>query len=287
MPKTRVALVLFLLAVTGLAVWQFQSAWAARASLAAGKLQLENARSEMRALRSSSDRLGRDAELLKRAIAEATLRASLPKDLDTPEQAQKRIRILDAWLALRNAAMYRKLGFSPGQISQYENLAVDHFLRMQDIIATAQAENIPVKDPAIAALIKDENQQYRQEQTAALGAPVTQEIQQFQRTAGMRTIANSVAGDTYYSNTPLSANQADQVTQILANNSAAYQKGNSASFNDINMPTALAQAQGVLTDTQLAALKNLYDGVIAGNKVSSLITTLMQGSSPPSPAQNR
>jgi hypothetical protein len=282
----RIIIVVSLLVVAGLVAWQYQLARETRASLAVEKLKLESVMSEMRALRSSTAHLSHDTEQLKRSIAEARLRASFPKGIDTPEEERRRVRILSAWLTLKNATLYRKFGFSPDQITKFESLAVTHFLRMQDIRAAAQAENIPYKDPAIVEMVKDENQQYQQYETVALGTSLSQAVQQFQRMAAIRAMTSSLAGDTYYSNTPLNADQADQITQILANNSAAYQKGNNASVSDIDMPTALTQAQGVLSDTQLAALKNLYEGEKAGDKVSSLITALMQGSSSAPQAQS-
>ena len=56
------------------------------------------------------------------------------------------------WLALKNAALYRKLQLTAEQIEGLENLAVDRWQRVQDILAAAVAEGLAPSDPAIATL---------------------------------------------------------------------------------------------------------------------------------------
>ena len=188
--------------------------------------------------------------------------------------------------ALRYAAFYRKLALTSDQIARFEQVNTNHFLQVQDIAATAKDENQTFSDPAIKELGKQEYMQFKQAATDVLGEQGFREYQQYQRTSDVGAMTDAVAGNTYF-NDALNAQQAEQLTQILANNSAAYQKGQDASPNDIDFTSAAAQAQGILSPTQLAALKTLYNGEQAGRTLFQLLNTLTQPEVPPgaSPAK--
>jgi hypothetical protein len=170
-----------------------------------------------------------------------------------------RLHILHAWMSLRYSRLYRKAGFSPDQVRQFEALLEDHYLRYFDLVETARAQGIPFDDPAIAQLSKEEDARFSAAKTAALGSQLAKAVNEDQRTASVQGLADAVAGSTYFTQ-PLGADQADQLTQILANNSTSYTNGGAAKVVDVNMASALTQAQSVLSTEQLAALKNLYDG---------------------------
>jgi hypothetical protein len=271
------ALAISLLLVSGLVIGQSRELQAARARLSEAMFQRDRLMVESRTLRSSITRLERDKEQLREAPSAMNLLAPPPEGMDTPEQHGARIRILRAWLALNYSPLIRKLGLSPEQVNKCEELAIGHFQRVQDIAATAQAEKLAYSDPAISSLWKDENRQYQQAITDMLGVSMSLQLQQYDRTAAARMLTNAVAGDTYYTDSPLNAEQADQLTQILANNSASYQKGYSAAANDIDFVAAISQAQRVLSATQIAALTNLCQGQQAGAKLHQLLSVLNPG----------
>jgi hypothetical protein len=207
------------------------------------------------------------------------------KDLDTAEQSRKRARILHAWIALRYAAFIRKAGLTPDQAARMEAISAEHFLRMQDIFQTARAQNLPPTDPAFTPLWKDDYAQYNQEQTALLGDQGTKDLKQFERTSSVGALTDAVAGNTFF-NESMNPQQAAQLTQILANNSVAYQKGKNASTDDLDFPAVIAQAQTVLNPDQLAALQNLHDGNEAIAKLHPLINP-SAGGPPPAPATGK
>jgi hypothetical protein len=210
-------------------------------------------------LRAAIGRMSRvSADLKTAAPSEPPL-----KKVDTPDQLKKRLLVLHAWMSLRFSRLYRTLGFSPDQVRQFEALLEDHYLRNLDLVETAQVQGLSFSDPAIAQLAKEENARYSAAQTAVLGSQLATAINEDQRTASVREMAEAVAGSTYFTQ-PLSAVQADQLTQILANNSTSYGNGGAAQVSDLNMTAALTEAQAVLSPEQLAALKNLYDGNQSG-----------------------
>jgi len=283
--KCRIALAIFLLAVAALMIWQFRTAQTAQTRLAVAALREATLLSELRTLRSTNVHLDKNRDGKRESLAASMPPAAPQASGDTPAQQKTRIRLLRAWLALRNAALYRELGLSPEQKSQFEDLIVNHFLRLQDIAATAQVEQIPNSDPAIAKLRTEENQQFKQDEIDLLGAPMAQQVQQYDRTAPARMLANAVAGNTYYTEEPLTAQQADQVTQILANNSANYKKGGAVNPTDLDLTATFVQAKDVLSPGQLAAFQNLFQGTQAGTKLGQLLTSLTQGATPAAQAQ--
>jgi hypothetical protein len=275
--KTLLAAAILLTVVAGVAIWEMQSARALEVDLSAVNLRRMALLSEARTLRASAANFGRTDQVTGAAQQEAPIRG-----VDTPAQQQSRVRIIRAWLKLRYAGFYRKEGLSPEQIVRFEDLSVNHFLRKQDIVATAQAENIPYSDPAIAELEKQENRQFQDEIAGALGSQISGEFAQYQRTGPVSEVADALAGNTFFVDA-LSAQQADQLTRILAENSAGYQSGGDASIDDLNIPAAFAQAQAILTPIQLAALRNLYDGTQASAKYYKIIGSLTQKGTPASP----
>ena len=81
------------------------------------------------------------------------------------------------------------------------------------------------------------------------------------RSEGARALANGLAGNLF-STEPLTAAQAEQLSDIITNSSAAYQKGGNVSLigGDIDFNTVETQASAVLTPGQLAALEGIYQG---------------------------
>jgi hypothetical protein len=244
-----------LLLIVALVVWEAISTRRVEAAAAAARENHEQLLERLAKLRAALERIGRMSANLKSArAAEAPL-----KNVDTPEQQSKRLHVFHAWMSLRYSRLYRKAGFSPDQIRQFEALLEDHYLRYLDEVATARPQGLPFTDPAIAQLTKEESARYSAALTTALGSQLATAVSEDQRTASMREMADAVAGSTYFTQ-PLGADQAEQLTQILANNSPTYVNGRAAKVDDVNMATALTQAQSVLSSDQLAALQNLYDG---------------------------
>lgn len=54
---------------------------------------------------------------------------------------------------------------------------------------------------------------------------------------------------------PLTADRAEMLIRVLANNSPRFKNGGQASLDDLDLSSALAQLEGALTPHQLAALQ--------------------------------
>jgi len=184
---------------------------------------------------------------------------------------QRRAATVHAWAELHNAALYRKLGLTAAQRQAFTNLEMGHWLRWADTLAVARAEGIPLSDPEIAELWKEETAQYQSEQTALLGQSAYGRMVEYERTSDIRNIATGLAGIVYSQESPMTADQGDQLTQILASNSASYQKGGPARFGDIDIQTALAQAKPILSPAQYEALSKSYLAIDALGTLQKLV----------------
>lgn len=95
---------------------------------------------------------------------------------------------------------------------------------------------------------------------------VEQQYQDFKRTADLRPVAAALAANLSFTDTPLSASQGEQLTQILANNSPM---GEPMYPQTVNWENALTQAQTVLSGPQAAMLRNeavlVSSGGVIGN----------------------
>lgn len=232
---------------------------------------------EILALRSALARSKVDATDLKQP-PRGRMKANLPPPGDTANaRAARQVQLFRAWLALRNAGMYRQLKFTADQIDRFEIMSENHYLRLRDISIAARQENLLNSDPAVRKLYADEDQDFKQQEAGFLGDGLVNDMLAYERTVPVRSLTNALAGAAYIQ-VPLSADQGDQLTQILANQSVAYQSGHTAKTSDLNFPAAMQQARTVLSPEQLAALQNLYLGQQSGNNLTKLLTTLTQGS---------
>jgi RNA polymerase sigma factor (sigma-70 family) len=150
---------------------------------------------------------------------------------------------ITACLNVSQGPLFKTLGLSADQIETLTALEIQNNINMGDNVLSLRPEGTTMADVAqsIHNLLGDANyQQY--------GA--------YQYTQFVREVASSLAGNLFDSDTPLTSAQADQLTQILAQNSST--KNGAPPFpGDINWNQALAQAQTVLSPQQAEVLGNL------------------------------
>ena len=170
-------------------------------------------------------------------------------------------------LALKNDAalqarkygpLFRALELTPNEADKFLTLLVKHGEALVDIVSTASKQSVPLDDSAVAALMNQENDNFTSARVALWGDAGEQQLQYFNRSLPVSGFVTELATVIALTSTPLSGAQADQLTQILANASSSYQSGGPATKETINWSTALGQAQGILSPTQLLAFQDLY-----------------------------
>lgn len=160
-----------------------------------------------------------------------------------------------AGLGWKFGPFYRTRNLASDKRAALEALAVRHHETENDIRAAASSQNEVFDSPAVAALEKQENEQYETSVRALLGEEDFQSFKYYDRAAPVYGIVDYLANDLALSSEPLTTTQVDRVLKILADSSTDFQRGGSATRMTIDWPTAMGQAEGVLSPAQLEVLQ--------------------------------
>jgi hypothetical protein len=269
--KTNLAIVLLLAAAGGAGWFALRSAREAEALLSQAAndraaRQAEVRRYEERSARHESE-LDQTRKLLDQLqsqpsadtrsgpIDERTAKAEFASD---PAQQAALIRLGRAMVAETYAPLFRKLGLSPEQIDRFESLMSEADERKIDIQAGALTAGLEDSAGAAATAKRDAESRLHAAQLELLGETGFRQLQEFDRTQSIREwVVWGLAGDLTFTKTPLSAHQGEQLTQILANACPSYRSGGPTDEDEVDWPTALEQAKGILSEPQWAALKSV------------------------------
>jgi len=181
-------------------------------------------------------------------------------------------------LRLRYGALIQALGLTPDQTDQFIRNAIKRDEGMLDLMATARAQHLAPNDPSIADLAKQVSADYQAAQTGLLGPAGYSQAADFDRTAGIRSLVDTVAGQLALSGEPLTAQQAQQLVQATAGTIPANGRGPNVGPGTVDWDAALAnvQAQGILSPTQYTA----YAGAAQAAQIGPKIIGLLQKSAP-------
>jgi len=196
--------------------------------------------------------------------------------MDKPE-IQKLMAIQQkASLDGRYAALFKSLNLTPEQLDKFKNLLVEKQTALTDALAAARAQGInPRTDPEdFQKLVADAQTEADNNIKSTLGDAGYAQYQQYQQTLPQRNVVNQLGQSLSYTNTPLTADQTEQMVSILAANTPA--SGNSggnatraavasafgvgfggAQGNTPITNNAIAQAGSVLAPAQVTALQQL------------------------------
>jgi RNA polymerase sigma factor (sigma-70 family) len=153
--------------------------------------------------------------------------------------------------------LYRKLGLSPQQIADFEGALIEQMDGFIDAAAAVQSQGISVSDPSVTQLptpasVRDADATVRR----ALGAAGYDEYMAYNRAGMGRFAADSLAKDLFYTNAPLTADQADRLTQVIvANTTSAPRTGLIGPAGNTNWAAVFSQVQAILAPPQLETLK--------------------------------
>jgi hypothetical protein len=252
--KPAFVLLVGLLAVAEFLVMrEMRAVNAKRREFAASELQRGELMGEVRRVQSALAQLRDDAALRKTLRDESEGPAHKPVTaIETPAAR----RALSSWANLYYAQLFKKLGLTAGQIKTMEELAVEHQLRLHDILGAAQAEGVLRGDPSIQNLLMEEHSEFQSAESAVVGVAEMQEVENYERTSMPRALVSQIASSVYDTE-PLTAYQGDQLVQLLAANSANFRQGNEFDPDDTDWGQVVGQAQSILSPRQLAMLKTI------------------------------
>ena len=140
---------------------------------------------------------------------------------------------------------YRARGFSAEQIAQFEG-AMMAAIGVFKMVPGPDGQLMMISTPTFgdSEKRKEENQRLM----ALLGEEGVQQLREYQPQVQGRQLAAQLAGDLYYTATPLTAAQADQFVSAVA-------AGGRSGDGNFNWDAIVTGAQGVLTQPQLDALR--------------------------------
>ncbi len=160
------------------------------------------------------------------------------------------------------AALYHKLGLTSAQQEQFKTLILDSGENTGALFKAAAAQS-PTRDRSAMQGLLDPIRDQAAEQlqaslASAFGTETMQAFQHYQDTMPARTaVATPLASALFYTDTPLTVQQAEQLVDVVAN-SARNPQGK-VDLTVMNSDAMLAQAQGILSEPQLAVLRQLEE----------------------------
>lgn len=220
------------------------------------ELQLQLRRQEQAASALTRERDELRADLAARnSGAAGTLRPHKPVETYTPAQAEEMLRFATApWrdLALRNdpalqadylASERIDLGNRYGPLLSQLGLSSEQAARFKDLMTAHAQAVLQIRLAALPGAAVDPNagvpsreaadEFLHAAQVALLGDAGYRQLQQYDRLLPVRDEVTTLAGSLALTEAPLGSSQAEQLVQIIANASRAYQNGGNA---DTPMP---------------------------------------------------
>ena len=158
-------------------------------------------------------------------------------------------------------AFYRQAGFTPAQNEQFKAFMLDSLDRRE---ALAQAAVIEATAPgsrpdrtamqsALEASAKPAHDELLMAMRGAFGEATVQTYQHYVDTIAGREVTRELSSALFYTDTPLTAVQADQLVEVVAANSR--NGAGRVELAAMNNDAILVQAQTILSAPQLAALR--------------------------------
>ena len=187
----------------------------------------------------------------------------------------------------RYSALFKSLNLSPADLDKFKSLLVEKQGAVMDVMSAAREQGLDPRNPSdraqITALLQSAQAQVDASIQQTLGATQYAQYQSYEQTLPQRNVVTQLAQSLSYTSSPLQDSQTEQLVNILAANSAQNQ-GEGGIFGGPGGPggpfgnrmstitdTEIAQAQTVLTDTQVAALQQLQAQQQAQRQIAQMM----------------
>ncbi|HKB58251.1 MAG TPA: hypothetical protein VKC51_11760 [Lacunisphaera sp.] len=143
-------------------------------------------------------------------------------------------------------------GLSQTQIERFKDILVTEAENAMDLKSTMRARGLAETDPAVQTLRNQSEEAMRAAKRELLGEAGYQQLVEFERTMPTREFVGGLAASLVFSGDPISATQANQLTQILADASEAYRNGAQATSPrpDLNGPILARQPARESVDSE-------------------------------------
>lgn len=166
-------------------------------------------------------------------------------DLQARYLATRRRTFLTAY-----GPLMRHLNLSAEKNAQFFALLMDFEQADQDLVMAGRIQGLSPNDPAIAKARAAAWDELRRQQATLLGPEMAEEVRQYNRTLGARSVVVPFVGTAAYAGIPLSLNQANQMAQVIAEANTKYQQGGDSDLLRVDWAAADAKLKTVLTPEQ-------------------------------------
>jgi len=173
-----------------------------------------------------------------------------------PKYINLRQKAFRSRLTVQYKAFYRAIGLSPGQIARFEDLKTEAEGRRLDIALAAETLGLPEKGPEIAPLIADSQAQFNADALDLMGQATFDSYQQYESSAPERQLIAGLASSLLFTSSPLSEQQTQQLTQILAAARQSSSSGEPGALSGLNLDQVQTQAAAILAPPQVAELSS-------------------------------
>ena len=208
-------------------------------------------------------------------------RAAMRELAKKPEYQQARQALGRGSVESRYAALFAKLKLSPEAAEKLKTLLAERRAAESDAREIAREQGLwgPENREKLQSVVAAAQAEVDNSILAAIGAEAYAEYQYYEQTLGARGVVNQLESRLQYSESPLSAAQAEQLVSAMAAGGTAQvvpgPMGGTAITEGL-----LQQAQSVLSAEQVAALQQLKAEQEAQRKLAELHR---QAGEPPGP----
>ena len=175
--------------------------------------------------------------------------------LNDPQLQNLKLLAQRASLAATYGPLFERLGLSSDQIEKFKDQLLSRDEKKFDADAVREIQGLANTDPAIARFNEQNTTALQTAQQALLGDAGYRQLQDYERSIPARKIVDTFAGTAAVAGTALTPDQAEQLTQVLANTSAVFRSGGRAEAVDWN--AALPSATAILSEAQLGIIKRM------------------------------
>lgn len=136
-----------------------------------------------------------------------------------------------AAIEARYATLFKNLNLPVEQIEKLKTLLADRSTTMQDLMTVAREQGINAREnpEAFRKLIADAQNDINSSIKSVIGEQGFAQLATYEQTLPQRNVVNELQQRLSYTNTPLTSAQAEQMVQILANNTPQRPAGTSTS----------------------------------------------------------
>jgi hypothetical protein len=180
--------------------------------------------------------------------------------------------LLNRYSAERSEAAFedyvqRHLGLKPEQITAFERVLIEKNQSILDIWAEAVKQGISPNDPSILKMTSGPIATGEAELRSLLGSQF-ETYQEYSKTLNARSLVSTLAGNIYYTDSPLKGAQGELLAEVIALNTEQKKKTLVTdregqiiykTYTETDWEKVRQTAQTILSPTQLQMLQSLIE----------------------------